>query len=181
MALQPSPWSLDLPLACARGLSFRAVAAGDLAFLRDLYGSTRAEELARVPWSDAQRAAFVQMQFDAQHAHYVEHYPDAAFWVVELADAAIGRLYLDVWEDEVRIIDIALMPAWRGQGFGGAMLADVLLAARDAGKAVRIHVEKTNPALRLYARLGFRVVADKGVYDLLEWRAGAAAQVNTAS
>jgi hypothetical protein len=36
---------------------------------------------------------------------------------------------------------------------------------------VRIHVERQNPALALYERLGFRLLEDRGVYLFLEWRA----------
>ena len=40
------------------------------------------------------------------------------------------------------------------------------------GRAVSIHVEKTNPAMSLYKRLGFETIEDKGVYDLMRWSVG---------
>jgi ribosomal protein S18 acetylase RimI-like enzyme len=82
----------------------------------------------------------------------------------------IGRLYLDRREAEIRIIDIALLTSERRNGVGGALLREVLTEARAAGKAVRIHVERNNPALRLYHRLGFNEIEDQGVYYLMEWR-----------
>ena len=82
----------------------------------------------------------------------------------------IGRLYIDRSEDEIRLIDIALLPEHRGKGIGGSLMRQTLDEARLAGKPVRIHVEHNNPARRLYDRLGFRPVEDQGVYDLLEWR-----------
>ncbi|MDF1606909.1 GNAT family N-acetyltransferase [Hoeflea sp. YIM 152468] len=152
------------------GLRFRPVTAGDLGFLAALYASTRTDELALLPWSDAQKTAFLDMQFEAQHSHYLKHYPDALWLVLERAGKPVGRLYLDQWPDEHRIIDIALLPQARGQGMGAALLRDLMDDAAEASKAVGIHVEKANPAMRLYKRLGFETIADKGVYDLLRWQ-----------
>lgn len=143
---------------------------GDLGFLSALYASTREPELAPLPWSDEQKATFLDMQFQAQHSHYLENYPDASWLIIELDGKPAGRLYLEFWPSEHRIIDIALMPGVRGQGIGAALLRDVMEEAALAKKAVGIHVEKANPAMRLYKRLGFETVEDKGVYDLLRWQ-----------
>lgn len=155
--------------AAARGLGFRPMTAQDLGLLSALYASTRAEELAPLPWSDAEKTSFLEMQFQAQHAHYLKHYPDAARLVIERSDVPVGRLYIERWPDQQRIIDIALAPEARGQGLGGALLRDIMDDARSERRAVGIHVEKQNPAMRLYRRLGFVTIEDKGVYDLLRW------------
>ncbi|MHB9360528.1 MULTISPECIES: GNAT family N-acetyltransferase [unclassified Mesorhizobium] len=148
-------------------LTFRPMADADLPFLSALYASTRAEELAVTPWSDAQKTAFLDMQFQAQHAHYQKYYPNADWLVIEQARQDIGRLYIERSASEHCIIDIAFLPAHRGKGSGGALLADLIDEAAAAGKSVSIHVEKNNPARRLYKRLGFTVAEDKGVYDLM--------------
>jgi ribosomal protein S18 acetylase RimI-like enzyme len=121
-----------------------------------------------VPWDDAQKDAFVRQQFDAQDAYYREHYDDATFDVVEVDGEPAGRLYVARWEDEIRIMDIALLPEHRGTGVGTRLLRELLAEGTRSGKRVSIHVEKQNPALRLYERLGFAAVADRGVYLLLE-------------
>jgi GNAT superfamily N-acetyltransferase len=159
--------------ATAAGLRFRPIADADLPFLERLYGSTRMEELALTDWSDAQKAAFIKMQFEAQHAHYQKHYVGSDFLVIERAGEPIGRLYLARWKAEHRIVDIALMPAHRGSGLGTALLADLLDEAASAGKAVTIHVEKFNPAMSLYRRLGFVAAGEEGAYDLMRWEAAA--------
>ena len=143
---------------------------GDQPLLRRIYASTRAEEMAAVPWSEAEKTAFLNAQFDAQHGYYREVFPGAQFSIVENEGEAIGRLYIDRREDEHRLIDIALLPEHRGWGIGTRLMRQVLDEARQAGKRVRIHVERTNPAMRLYRRLGFEEVDDKGVYILMEWR-----------
>jgi ribosomal protein S18 acetylase RimI-like enzyme len=149
----------------------RPITPADEAFLFTLYASTREEELKIVDWTPDQKQAFLQMQFRAQHAHYQQHYAGSAFDVILANDVPAGRLYVARWPDEMRIVDIALLPAWRGQGLGGAILRALQDEAAAAGTSLTIHVERMNPALRLYQRLGFTVREDKGVYLFLDWRA----------
>jgi len=160
------------PLRAAAGLgvSYRPITDEDMPFLAALFFSTRAEEVAQTGWPAEMQQQFLAQQFDAQHRHYQRHYADAEWLVIERGGEAVGRLYIEEWQSQIRIIDIALMPAARGLGIGAAIFEDVFDLARAGGKKVSIHVEKNNPARRLYFRLGFEMIADEGVYDLLEWR-----------
>ncbi len=151
---------------------------GDEELLFRIYASTRAEELAAVPWDEAQKYTFVRAQFNVQDRWYREHYATASFDVVMVDREPCGRLYVHRGGAEIRIVDIALLPEHRGKGVGSALLRDLLAEADAAGKRVTIHVERFNAALRLYARLGFKVAEDKGVYLLLERQPR---YVNTAS
>jgi ribosomal protein S18 acetylase RimI-like enzyme len=166
-----APVSLGWIRAAEIGLTFRRVTDADLPVLGRIYASTQAEELAPVPWSDADKAAFLDMQFRAQHAHYQQHYPEADWLMTMRGEENIGRLYLDRLPSQHRIIDIAFLPEYRGRGLGEALLRDLLDEAAAAGKPVSIHVEKLNPAMRLYRRLGFVTEEDKGIYDLMRWTA----------
>jgi ribosomal protein S18 acetylase RimI-like enzyme len=147
-------------------LDLRPVRAGDEALLFRIYAGTRAEELAVVPWDDAAKEAFLRQQFAAQSASY-EQYAGRSHQVVLLDGEPVGRLYLARTDGEILIVDIALLPEHRGRGIGTALLRDVLAEADADGKRVTIHVERLNPALALYERLGFRVAEDKGVYLFL--------------
>jgi ribosomal protein S18 acetylase RimI-like enzyme len=149
-------------------ITLRPVSSTDREFLLQVYASTREEELRLVDWSADQKAAFVRMQFDAQDAYYREHYRPATFDVIHVDGAPVGRFYVARWKDEIRIMDIALLPEHRGNGVGTSLLRDLLAEADAAGKSTTIHVEKHNPALRLYERLGFAVADDRGVYVFLE-------------
>nr|WP_246583674.1 GNAT family N-acetyltransferase [Bradyrhizobium iriomotense] len=152
-------------------MTFRRITDADLPLLARIYASTRTEELAPVPWSDTQKRAFLDMQFRAQHTHYQQYYPDADWLIIMRGSEDVGRLYLERLPTEDRIIDIALLPEHRRCGLGEALLRDLLDEAAAAGRSVEIHVEKQNPAMRLYRRLGFITEQDKGVYDLMRWSA----------
>jgi ribosomal protein S18 acetylase RimI-like enzyme len=133
-----------------------------------VYASTRAEELALVDWDDAQKETFLRAQFDAQDAWYREAYAKASFDVILVDGEPAGRLYLHRGPSEIRIMDIALLPEHRGGGIGTSLLEELSAEADAAGKSLTIHVERMNPALSLYERLGFSVAEDKGVYLFLE-------------
>lgn len=155
----------------AAQVTFRSIAPEDEPFLRRVYASTRLEELAPLAWSAEQQRAFLDQQFDAQHRHYQQYYADAEFLVILHDAQPIGRLYVARWPEQIVLIDIALLPEYRGAGIGTRLLRGLLDEAAAAGKPVRIHVEKFNPALRLYQRLGFYPIEDQGVYWYMEWSA----------
>jgi GNAT superfamily N-acetyltransferase len=130
----------------------------DETFLRELYASTRADELANSGWTPAQTDAFLRMQFDFQRTHYRRHHSDASFLIVEVDGRPIGRLYVHYTREDVRVMDISLMPIARGQGIGRRLLEKVLEEAARLAAPVTLHVGVGNPARRLYERLGFCTV-----------------------
>ncbi len=157
----------------ARAVALRPAAPEDRELLFRVYASTREEELAPVPWPPEAKETFLRQQFDAQDAWWRTNYAGATFDVVVVDGRDAGRLYLWEGPTEVRIVDVALLPQARRGGVGTGLLRDVRARAAAAGKAVTIHVERMNPALALYERLGFRLVEDKGVYLFLSWSADA--------
>jgi ribosomal protein S18 acetylase RimI-like enzyme len=151
----------------AGALTFRPIQPADEPFLREVYASTRENELRLFGWSPDQQQAFLRLQFDAQQSHYRTHFPDAEFSLVLQDGVPVGRFYLYRGTTEYRIIDIALLTASRGQGIGTAVLEAILIESDRAGKPVTIHVERSNPALRLYERLGFQRVEEGPIYLLM--------------
>lgn len=150
-------------------ITLRPIRDEDMEFLLRLYGTTRADEMALVvDWTDEEKDFFVRMQFEAQHAQYHQHYGDAQFDLVLVKGIPAGRLYVHRRPTEIRLVDISFMPEYRNQGIGTALLKQLFSESEDSGKPVTIHVEKYNPAMRLYERLGFTPSADRGVYVLLE-------------
>lgn len=152
----------------APSISFRPIRDDDQEFLYRVYASTRKEEMALAPWDNTEKERFLRSQFALQHQHYQRYSSGARFEIILRDDEPIGRLYVERRDDEIRIVDIALLPAYRGAGIGGRILHDLLEEAAVAKKPVRIHVEQNNPALRLYERLGFEKIGETGIHFLME-------------
>jgi ribosomal protein S18 acetylase RimI-like enzyme len=132
-----------------------------------IYAGTRAEELALTGWPPAQCEAFVRQQHAAQQQHYRHHFPASiCHLILAGGDAVAGRLWLDESAERLHILDIALLPAWRGQGLGTRCLQALAVAA--GGRSLSIHVEIHNRARRLYERLGFVAEgAPQGLYQAM--------------
>lgn len=153
-----------------RGISLRGLRDDDLSWLRALYAQTRTEELATVPWSPAQRDAFLAQQFDAQHRHYVGVYADADFLAICEGDTPVGRLYLQRTPPAHRIVDISLSTQARGCGIGAALIEAVQRDAAARARDVELHVLQANAgAQRLYRRLGFAVTGEAPPYFAMRW------------
>lgn len=153
-------------LPTAYGLKQRSEA--DMPFLRLLYAQTREDELAPVPWTAQQKEAFLADQFNKQHSHYLQHYPQAQWWVLTCRGLPMGRLYWEQTPHELRVMDISLMPNHRNQGLGNAVMCSLLQHADCHQLTVGLHVEPFNPALRLYQRLGFSQAETRGVYLFMQ-------------
>lgn len=147
--------------------TLRTIRAEDRDFLFRVYASTRLEELALTDWDEGRKQTFLAQQFAAQHHHYQTHYQGAWFDLILLDGEPIGRLYVARWREEIRIMDIALLSDYRNRGIGGELLRDLVEEAAATGRRLTIHVERYNPALRLYRRLGLEPVGETGVYLLL--------------
>jgi ribosomal protein S18 acetylase RimI-like enzyme len=147
--------------------SLRPVEDADRPFLVELYASVREPELAVVDWDHATKRAFVEQQFSAQDGHYRGNYAGAALDVVEVDGEPAGRLYVHRGRSDIRIMDIALAPRFRGRGIGTALLEDLIAEAEASSRKLSIHVEMNNPARSLYDRLGFEPAGQHGIYLLM--------------
>lgn len=158
----------------------RPVADTDAEFLLQVYASTRQEEMAMVDWTDAEKDAFLRGQLAAQKADYDARFPDACHEIILLDDRPIGQIWVGRTEEEIRLLDIALLPEYRGRGIGTTFLKELQEETVRAAKPMRHCVYKENePALGLYKRLGFNRVADLGMYYLMEWNGAATAEKET--
>lgn len=172
------PDRMQTPASLAgRGFSLRAVNDRDLPWLRDLYASTRAEEMAPVPWPEIAKRSFLDQQFALQHQHYLAHFGDTDFLAIERDGRPVGRYYLQRVAPEHLIVDISLFPDQRGQGLGAALIGQSQTEAAALGRGMRLHVNLANPgARRLYERLGFVAGAMEGHHLPMRWTPAAEAR-----
>jgi ribosomal protein S18 acetylase RimI-like enzyme len=153
-------------------LTLRPVTPDDDLFLVALYASTRAEELDQAQWQEGQRYAFVRWQFDLQRREYDARFPDARYQVILIDDEPAGRIWIGADEEQIRLLDIALLPQFQRRGVGTILLTDLMKEAENAGKFLRHMVfVLNNNAHRFYERLGFVVIDDVGGYKHMEWKA----------
>jgi ribosomal protein S18 acetylase RimI-like enzyme len=146
----------------------RPVDDADRVFLVELYASTREEELAQVEWPEGARETFVEQQFAAQDNHYRANYPGATLDVIEVDGSPAGRLYVHRGPSDIRIMDIALAPGFRGRGIATRLLRSLMDEADASARKLSIHVEQNNPARSLYDKLGFLPAGEHGVYVRME-------------
>ena len=153
-------------------ITLRPVGPDDYGFLLDVYASTRADELALVPWTIEQQQAFIRSQFAAQQDHYAQKYPAASHDIIMSNGRQVGRLYAARLDQEIRIVDITVLPTERNLGIGSYLIKQLLDEAKRTGKVTRIYVEEFNPSLRLFKRLGFSISEQHGIHLLMEWSPG---------
>jgi GNAT superfamily N-acetyltransferase len=155
-------------------VTLRTECPKDDLFLFDLYSSTRLDELAVLDWTASQQEMFLKMQSNARRQYYKTKFPDAHGQIVLLNDHPIGRIMVMRWDDEIRLLDIALLPEYRNAGIGTALIRKIIDEANETGKPVRLHVQRFSRAVRLYERLGFARISDTGTYFVMEWSPGVA-------
>jgi GNAT superfamily N-acetyltransferase len=136
--------------------------------LRAIYAATRASELEAVAWSEDESNAFIRMQFDAQTRYYAAVFPQAAHSVILVGGEPAGRMIVDRSDREIRVVDIALLPDFRGGGVGGHVVRSLLEEADASGLPVRCRVEQSNPAHRFWEQMGFVVLSFEGAHLSLE-------------
>jgi len=152
-------------------VELRPVSASDDEFLLSLYSSTREDELAQAEWAEGQKEMFLRWQFDLQRREYEARFPDAAYSVILVDQQPAGRIWVGTDDEQIRLLDIALLPDFQNRGVGTALLQRLKTEAANRGKALRHMVfVLNNNAERFYERLGFKLIEDFGAYKHMEWR-----------
>ena len=154
-------------------LALRPVTAGDDEFLLSVYDSTRAAELDQVQWEEGQREAFLKWQFEMQRREYDARFPDAEYALILIDDEPAGRIWIARTDEEIRLLDIAILTAFQNRGAGTILLRKLIDEAKTTGKRLRHMVfVLNNNAHRFYERLGFVEIDDVGGYKHMEWKGG---------
>ncbi len=154
-------------------VQLRPVTSGDEPLLREVYASSRAEELAHTGLDQQQVEAFIDMQFRAQHTHYHERFPNAKYDVIIVDDQPVGRCYVARSHDEIRILDLTILTAFRGRGYGAALLADLAKEADLKVIPVRVYVDANSSALRLFEHQGYQQIEESDLNVMMERLPGA--------
>jgi ribosomal protein S18 acetylase RimI-like enzyme len=149
-------------------VTLRSATADDIQFLARLYCDTRRREVAAWGWPKAQQEMFLRMQFDAQSQSYRAGFPGAEDQIVCLDGSPAGRMMVDRELAGMHVIDIALLEEHRNRGVGTYLLGQLIEECEGRGHALRLHVQRGNPAIRLYLRLGFIETGSDEMYVRME-------------
>lgn len=164
-------WSESFQLSDGGTVQLRPVLESDNEFLLSVYGSTRAEELNQVEWAEGQKEMFLRWQLDLQRREYGARFPDAAYDVILVDEQPAGRIWVGADDEQIRLLDIALLPQFQNRGVGTELLRRLIKEAAKQGKVLRHMVfVLNNNAERFYERLGFERIEDFGAYKHMEWR-----------
>lgn len=154
----------------AANISMRPARGEDDEFLYELYAGSRAEEVAAWGLDPAQRDMLLKLQFKASRQHYEIAFPGSEHSIITDQGRPVGRLLVYRSEQEIRLVDIALLPGHRGRGVGSALILELLGEAARSSRPLTLHVEKQNRAARLYERMGFCLAGETGAHFRMEWR-----------
>ena len=152
-------------------IDFRIIEDSDDSFLRQVYVHSRDREFQYSLWTAEQKSSFLDSQFNLQNHHYKVSNPGAASHIITLGGQNIGRLIVDRTGDDMKIMDLQILPAFRGQGIGTSILKALINEAATSNTSARLHVEHENiEAQKLYYRLGFRQMDTSGPYIEMQWK-----------
>lgn len=164
-------WSDSFQLAGGGTVELRPVSDSDNDFLLTVYASTREDELAETAWTEDQKKTFLGWQLDLQRREYESRFPDAEYRIILVDQQQAGRIWVGADEQQIRLLDIALLPEFQNRGVGTTLLRRLMARADNEGKALRHMVfVLNNNADRFYERLGFKKIDDFGAYKHMEWQ-----------
>jgi len=149
----------------AERIRMRPVTPEDGEFLLAVYAAAREIEMALVPWDETQKLAFLRQQFAAQTSYYASEFPTASHNIILFDDAAVGRLYVERKPERTTILDITVLPRYRKNGIGTALISGLI----GENRPVSVQVEPFNPSRDLFTRLGFSVASDGGANLRMQW------------
>ena len=137
--------------------------------LYSLFVSTRKSEFAILEWDEQQIEGLLRMQYDAQKAFYQQQFPNAKYEIIMYKGLGIGRLITEIQQEAIRLIDIFIIPEYRGRGICTALLREFQHVAAELRLPIELNVLMGNPAQRLYERCGFVVTGEVVPHVMMAW------------
>jgi len=152
-------------------ISLRPATEDDQDFLLELYKSSRGDDLRGLGWDEDRIAEFLEMQYESHRNFLNNDHPEMQDQIILSAGEPVGRLAVEQLPDEIRLIDLALLPARRNRGTGTLLIQDLQQQAAAAKRDLRLQVIRFNRAVGLFERLGFTRTSETGTHLQLEWNA----------
>lgn len=154
-------------------ITLRPVEAADEWMLRALFAESLRAQLRASALTLGEIELLIEMRFRERAAQSRSGDGELQQSVVLIDGVEVGYLVLDRRPGETRIVDVALLAAFRGRGFGSSLLRSLQREAAGAGRLMGLRVARDSAAQRLYRRLGFREVAADELHVEMAWEAEA--------
>jgi ribosomal protein S18 acetylase RimI-like enzyme len=132
-------------------------------FAKKIFFQHKTNELNAHQWPDQVLLPILENQFNAQEIAYKIKFPNAERFFLMLKDLPVGILLLNK-DKSYHIINIIIDSQFQGQKIGTSVLSDIIEHAKTENKQVTLKVDRRNPALRLYMRLGFEITTEDEIY-----------------
>jgi ribosomal protein S18 acetylase RimI-like enzyme len=133
----------------ATRINLRAARSQDFGYCESLYFAGMKEIIQEL-----------NLEMTAQVATFRQQWEVAQVRIITLDGADVGWLQSTTRNDNLFLGQIFVDAIFQGRGIGTEVMRRIIGEASRARRAVTLGVVKTNPALRLYTRLGFRVTHD---------------------
>jgi GNAT superfamily N-acetyltransferase len=127
-------------------VTFRSAHADDFDYCADMYFAAMGETIRALGLDSVAHRASFRRQWEPAQVRII---------VREGAD--IGWLQSDIRGDALFLGQLFVDAPFRRQGIGTQVMHHLIGEATRARQAMTLGVVKTNPARRLYERLGFRI------------------------
>ncbi|GAA0381834.1 GNAT family N-acetyltransferase [Bacillus horti] len=141
----------------------------DESTLFQLYVASRKGEFANLGWSECEIENLLQVQYTAQQNSYQQLFPQAKMDMVKHKNIPIGRMITNTTQHALHLVDIFIIPEYRGKEFGTALLRILQDRASKRALPIQLQVLMGNPAQRLYERCGFYVTAEQAPSLTMQW------------
>ena len=153
-------------------IELKPATADDEKFLVTVYKSSRGDDLRELGWDEDRVNEFLEMQYQAQRTFDQTDHAQASDQIILLAGKPVGRLFVESTADEVRCVDLSLLPEFRTCGIGTFLVRKLQRQAAAANKPLRSQVIRFSRAINLFERLGFIRTSETGTHFQMEWTPG---------
>lgn len=152
-------------------MTLRPVEATDEGMLRALFAESLRPKLRAAGLAPREVELLVEMQFRDRSTRPHSAEGELQQSVVEVAGVEVGLFVLDRRPGETRIVEFALLAAFRGRGFGTSLLRSLQREAASEGRLLGLCIARDSAAQRFCKRLGFREVAADELHVEMAWEA----------
>ena len=150
-------------------ITLRPATEDDRDFLLALYKSSRGDDLRGLSWEEERINEFLEMQYEAHQTFLTADHPNIQDQIVLVDGTSVGHLAVEQRSEEIRLVDVSLVPEHRQRGTGTLLIQELQTQAAAAQRPLRLQVIRFNRAVTLFERLGFRRTSETGTHFQMEW------------